>query len=155
MTPSSRHRAFICSPDLERICILANWLAGSRSPNITYSTWSSHISFLLLLYRPDTSVHALNFQVRCIHYSHIFPAWLMGACDFCLSCSGCLGDKFFSLSLMLFGGQIGVLCNSCIVGDFALLGVVCVRVVDCTCVFVKTTTLDLSPFPTCCWAGAW
>ena len=24
----------------------------------------------------------------------------MGACDFCLSCSGLMGDKFFSLSLM-------------------------------------------------------
>ena len=25
----------------------------------------------------------------------IFPAWLIGACDFCLSCSGLMGDKFF------------------------------------------------------------
>ena len=37
----------------------------------------------------------------------------MGACDFCLSCSGLIGDKFFSLSLMLFGGRIGDLCNGC------------------------------------------
>ena len=59
------------------------------------------------------------------------------------SCSGLMGDKFFSLSLMLVGGQIGDLCNDCFVGDFALLGVVCFRVVDCMCVFVWTTTLDL------------
>ena len=55
-------------------------------------------------------------------------------------------DKFFSLSLMLFGGRIGDLCNGCFVGDFALLGVVRVGMVDSTCVFVWTTTFDLSPF---------
>ena len=60
----------------------------------------------------------------------IFPAWLMGDCDFRLSCSGFMGDKFFSLSLMLFGGQIGDLCNGCFVGDFALLRIVRVGVVD-------------------------
>ena len=48
-----------------------------------------------------------------------------------------------------------VTCNDYFAGDFALLEVVCVGVVDPTCVFVWTTTLDLSPFPTCCWAGAW
>ena len=69
--------------------------------------------------------------------------------------SGLMGDKFFSLSLMLFGGWIGDLCNDCFDGDFALLGVVRVGVIDPTCVFVWTTTLDLSPFPTCCWSGAW
>ena len=79
---------------------------------------------------------------------------IMGACDF-LSCSARMGDKFFSLSLMLFGGRIGDLCNGCFNGDFALLGVVRVGVIDPTCVFVWTTTLDLSPFQTCCWAGAW
>ena len=49
--------------------------------------WSSHICFFLLLYRPDTSVHALNFQVRCVHYIHsiffkilhfIFTLWSAG-----------------------------------------------------------------------------
>ena len=54
----------------------------------------------------------------------------MGACDFCLSCSGFMGDKFFSLSLMLFGGWISDLCKNCFVGDFALLGVVHVGGVD-------------------------
>ena len=85
----------------------------------------------------------------------IFPIRLMRACDFCLSCSGFMGHKFFSLTLMLFGGRIGNSCNGCFVGDFALLGVVRVGLVDRTCVFVGTTTLDLSPFPTRCWAGAW
>ena len=65
----------------------------------------------------------------------------MGACDFCLSCSGLMRDKFFSLSLMLFGGQIGDLCKGCFTGYFALLEVVCIGVVDPTCVFVWTTTL--------------
>ena len=51
---------------------------------------------------------------------------------------------------MLFGGQIGNLCNDCFVGDFALLEEVCVGVVDPKCVFIWTTTLDLSPFPTGC-----
>ena len=38
----------------------------------------------------------------------------MGACGFCLSCSGLIGDKFFfCLSIMLFGGRIGDLCNDC------------------------------------------
>ena len=26
---------------------------------------------------------------------------------------------------------------------------------DLSCVFIWTTTLDLPPFPVCCWAGAW
>ena len=60
----------------------------------------------------------------------------MGSCDFCFSCSGLMGDKFFSLSLMLFVGRIGDLCNGCFDGDFALLGVVRVGVIDPTCVFV-------------------
>ena len=34
-----------------------------------------------------------------------------------------MGDKFFSLSLMLFVGRIGDLCNGYFDGDFALLGV--------------------------------
>ena len=50
---------------------------------------------------------------------------------------------------MLFGGRICDLCDSCFDGDFALL-VVRVGVIDPTCVFVWTATLDLSPFPTCC-----
>ncbi len=80
----------------------------------------------------------------------IFVVWLMGSCDFCFSCSGLMGDMFFSLSLMLFGGRIGDLCNGRFVGDFALLGVVRVGVIDRTCVFVWTTTLDFSPFPIGC-----
>ena len=51
----------------------------------------------------------------------IFAVWLMGSSDFCFSCSGLMGDKFFSLSLMLLGGRIGDLCNGCFDGDFALL----------------------------------
>ena len=43
---------------------------------------------------------------------------------------------FFSLSLMLFDGRIGDLCNGCFDGDFALLGVVRVGVIDPKCVFV-------------------
>ena len=72
MTPSSRHRAFICSPDLERICIRANRLSLVRDHATLHIVLEeiSHICFLLLLYRPDTSVHALNFQVRCVHYIH-------------------------------------------------------------------------------------
>ena len=66
----------------------------------------------------------------------IFVVWQMGSCDFCFSCSCLLGDRFFSLSLMLFGGWIGDLCNGCFDGDFALLGVVRVGVIDPTCVFV-------------------
>ena len=60
-----------------------------------------------------------------------------------------MGDKFF-VSLMLFGGRIGDLCNGCFTGDFALLEVIRVRVVDPKCAFVCFITLDLSPFPTCC-----
>ena len=48
----------------------------------------------------------------------VFAVWLMGSCDFCFSCSGLMGDEFFSLSLMLFGGWIGDLCNGCFDGDF-------------------------------------
>ena len=51
---------------------------------------------------------------------------------------------------MLFGGRIGDLCNGCFDGDFALLGVVPVGVIDPTCAFVGTTTLDLSSFASCC-----
>ena len=62
---------------------------------------------------------------------------IMEACDFCLSCSGLMGDKFFSLSLMLFGGRIGDLCKGCFLGfsflNFTLLEVVCIGVVDPTC----------------------
>ena len=85
----------------------------------------------------------------------IIAVWLMRSCDFCFSCSGLMGDKFFSLSVTLLGGQIGDLCNGCFDGDFALLWIVRVGVIDPTCVFVWTTTLDPSPFATCCWAGAW
>ena len=66
----------------------------------------------------------------------IFVVWLMGSCDFCFSCSGLMGDRFFSLSLMLFDGRIGDLCNGCFDGGFALLGVVRVGVIGPTCVFV-------------------
>ena len=66
----------------------------------------------------------------------IFVVWLMGSCDFCFSRSGLMGDRFFSLSLMLFGGRTGDLCNGCFDRDFALLGVVRFGVIDPTCVFV-------------------
>ena len=46
-----------------------------------------------------------------------------------------MGDRFFSLSLMIFGGRIGDLCDGCFDGDFALLGVVRVGVINPTCVF--------------------
>ena len=69
----------------------------------------------------------LSFLLFILVFICIFPAWPMGACGFCLSCSGFLGDKFFSLSLMDFGGWTGDLCKKCFVeGEFALLGVVCV-----------------------------
>ena len=48
----------------------------------------------------------------------IFAVWLMGSCDFCFSCSGLIGDKCLSLSLMFFDGWIGDLCNGCFDGDF-------------------------------------
>ena len=83
------------------------------------------------------------FSLLILVFICILPAWQMEGCDFCLSCSGLMGDKFFGLSLVLFGGRIGDLCNGCCAGDFALL--VRVRVVDHTCVFVWTKTLDLSP----------
>ena len=51
----------------------------------------------------------------------IFLDWLMGACGLCLSCSGLMETRFFSLSLMLFCGRIGDLCNASFDGDFALL----------------------------------
>ena len=47
-----------------------------------------------------------------------------------------MGDRFFSLSLMLFGGRIGDLCNGFFDEDFALLGIVRVGVIDPTRVFV-------------------
>ena len=58
--------------------------------------------------------------------------------------------SFLNLYLMLFGGRIGDLRNGCFDGGFSLLGVVRVGAIDHSCVFVWTTTLDLSPFPTCC-----
>ena len=36
----------------------------------------------------------------------IFPAWSIGACSFYPSCSGFLGDKFFSLSSTVLGGGL-------------------------------------------------
>ena len=65
-------------------------------------------------------------------------------------CSGLMGDKFFRLSLILFAGGIGDLCNGCFTGDFKLLEAVRVGVVDLSCVFIRTTTLDYFPFSTCC-----
>ena len=74
----------------------------------------------------------LSISLFTLVFISIFSAWLMAACGFCLSCSSLIGDKFFSLSLMLFGGWIGDLCNGCFAGDFELLGVVHVGVVDST-----------------------
>ena len=82
-----------------------------------------------------------------------FRSFPNGSLRFCLSCSGLIEDKVFSLFLMLFSGGNGDLCNCCFYGDFSLLAVVRVGVIDRTCIFVWTTTLDLSTFP-CCWAGA-
>ena len=76
----------------------------------------------------------------------IFAVWLMGGCDFCLNMS--YGRQVFLV--YLFIGRIGDLYNSCFDGNFSLLGVVRVGVIDPTCVFVWTTILDISPFPTCC-----
>ena len=86
-----------------------------------------------------------------LEFSCIFPSWPKGACCFCLICSGVLGDKFFSLSLTVFGGRVGDLYKSCFVGgDFALLvGVVHVEVVNPMCAFARTTSLDFSLFLTC------
>ena len=42
----------------------------------------------------------------------------MGVSDFSLIVSEFWGDKFFSLSLIVFGGQIGDVCDFCFVGIF-------------------------------------
>ena len=56
----------------------------------------------------EGSLNALpGLSLLILVFICIFPAWLMGACDFCLGCSSFLGDKYFSLSLTGFGGQIG------------------------------------------------
>ena len=81
-------------------------------------------------------MYFLVFSLFTLVFICIFVVWLMGSCDFCFSCSGLMGDRFFSLSLMLFGGRIGDLCNGCFDGDFALLGVVRVGVIDPTCVLI-------------------
>ena len=65
-----------------------------------------------------------GFSLFTLGFICIFIVWLMGSSDFSFSCSGLMGDRFFSLSLMLFGGRIGDLCNGCFDGDFALLGLV-------------------------------
>ena len=101
----------------------------------------------------DLVVKGILNELPCLSlvtlvFIYIFVVWLIGSCDFCFSCSSLMG--VFSLSLKHFGGRIGDLCNGCLDGDFALLGVVRIGVIDPTCVFAWTTTLDLSPFPTCC-----
>ena len=48
---------------------------------------------------------------------------------------------------MLFGGRIGDLCNGCFEGDFTLLGVVCVGVVNPTCVFCLDYNIESLPIP--------
>ena len=140
----------------------------------TQSVSLSKLSFLYVLWRGFVDCWALDclvvisdfvvedilnvlpgFSLFTLVFFWIFAVWLIGSCDFCFCCSGLMGDKFFSLPLMLFGGRIGDLCNGCFDGDFALLGVVRVGVINPTRVFVWTTTLDLSPFVTCFWAGAW
>ena len=90
------------------------------------------------------------------HLVCIFPAWPTGTCGFCLCCSGFLGDKFFNLSLTVFGVRIRDLCKSCFVGDFPLLGVVFSWVVDSKCVFPWTTWLNFSLFKmtSCRWVCA-
>ena len=81
-------------------------------------------------------MYFLVFFLLTLVFICIFAVWLTGAYDFCFSCSGLMGEKFFSLSLMFFGGRIGDLCNGYFDGDFALLGAVSVGVIDPTCVFV-------------------
>ena len=76
----------------------------------------------------------------------IFPAWLMELCDFCLTCSAVIGDKCFSLSLMLLSRRSGDLCNGYFFWRFfAHLAVVSLRMVDRACNFVWFTW-DLSSF---------
>ena len=57
-----------------------------------------------------------------------------------------MGDKFFSLFLMLFGGLICDLRNGCFVGEFALIGVVDV----CFCLNYNIESL-LIPNPLLSW----
>ena len=52
--------------------------------------------------------------------------------------------------MMVFGERIGDLCKSCFVGDFTLLGVVLVGVVDPMCIFAWNTLLDFSLSSNCC-----
>ena len=53
------------------------------------------------------------------------------------------------MSLILFRGRIVDLCNGCFDGDFAPLGVVCVGVIDPTCVFCLDYNIGFLPIP--CW----
>ena len=76
----------------------------------------------------------------------IFPNWSRGTSGFCLSGSGFLGDKFFSLSLMIFGGRIGDLFELAFVDFLFLGGIVCVWVVDFVYIFPLIITLDGSLF---------
>ena len=106
----------------------------------------------------ESSLNALpGLLLFILGFICIFPACPIGGCGFYLSCSSFLGDKIFSLSLMVFGEQIGDLYKSYFIGrDFSLSGgVVYVQVVDSMCVVPWTTTVDLSLFVTSChWVGA-
>ena len=96
----------------------------------------------------------LGLSLFTLVFICIIPAWPMEPWDFRSSCSGFFGDKFLSLSLTGFCGQIRDLCNCCFVGgDFALLvGVIFVWEVDPMCVFAWTSLLDFFSFLT--WVGA-
>ena len=61
-------------------------------------------------------------------------------------------DNFFSLTLYFLVDRWVTYVTA--IGDFALLGVDRIEVVDPTSGFVGTTTLDIYTFPTRCWAAA-
>ena len=62
------------------------------------------------------------------------------------------GRQVFLVCLTVFGEWIGDLCKSCFVGgDFALLRVVRVGVVDPMSVFAQNTSFDFSLFLTSCY----
>ena len=75
----------------------------------------------------ESSSNALSSFIAHFGVPMHFPAYLSG--------SGFLGDKiFFSLSLMVFGGQIGNICDLCFV-DFLFLAVVSVWAGDFVYIF--------------------
>ena len=77
----------------------------------------------------------------------IFPDWSMGVFDFCLIGSSFLGNKYFSLSLIILGRWTRDLCELYFAEDFQSLGgVVCVWAVDFVYIFPMIISLDFSLF---------